>query len=237
MQHVNSTKIDRFQAWYTNSSEFHRLKQEIFTHDQYYFETTNLTPTIIDAGAHIGLATLYFKKLYPQAHLIAIEPLIENFQLLEKNIWENRLDDVETHQLALAARAGEIDFYHDETTEQWFSTASVHPGSWLESQQTTRITVPARPLSDFLTQPIDFLKLDIEGAEQEVLLATGDAITRIKHLICEFHPHPTQSLETVLEFLHDHHFTTELWKDGKTVTRAPQHIRGLVLIEAHHALL
>jgi len=72
------------------------VKSEIFTSDLYYFETENSTPFIIDAGAHIGLVTLYFKKNYPDSEIIAIEPNPESFEILENNMYENQIDGIST---------------------------------------------------------------------------------------------------------------------------------------------
>ncbi len=227
---MQNAKLQSYTVWFNHSEEYHHLKGEIFTRDLYYFETTNPTPVIIDAGAHIGLATLYFKKVYPAARVIAIEPLPENFKLLEKNVWENQLENVELHNVALAARTGTLPFYTDATDEKWHSTASFISGAWNHTQRSRTLSVPAQPLSDFLHQPVDFLKLDIEGAEQEVLFAAADQIRQVKHLIMEFHPTADQSLAKVYDWLADYGFTITLWKDSKEVDR--KHAKGLVLIEA-----
>jgi FkbM family methyltransferase len=76
----------------------------------YYFETDNPLPFIIDAGAQIGMSTLYFKKQYPGAEIVAIEPNTINFKLLEENIWENQLDNVTTIQAALTGYGSETSF-------------------------------------------------------------------------------------------------------------------------------
>ena len=79
-------KIDQYEVNYHDKDELLHLKNEIFVHHCYYFETTVTNPKIIDAGAHIGLATLYFKKLFPFAEITAIEPQPISFKLLEQNV-------------------------------------------------------------------------------------------------------------------------------------------------------
>ena len=78
------TKLNQYIVHYTTSQEYHELKREIFSQGIYYFEADNDAPVIIDAGAHIGLATLYFKSLYPDARITAIEPYPRSFELLNK---------------------------------------------------------------------------------------------------------------------------------------------------------
>jgi FkbM family methyltransferase len=225
-----STKLQQFVVSYTNSEEYHRLKTEIFTHDCYYFETDNPTPRIIDAGAHIGLATLYFKKLYPAAQIIAIEPHPANLELLEKNIWENNLEDIEVVPVALSRTAGQQEYFSDASRDAWFSTAGFLQGAWNQGQNSQSSQVKTETLGAFLQEPIDFLKMDIEGAEQEVLQAAGDQLGMVKHLMVEFHPHPGQDLVNLVTFLQERGFTTTVWKDGQEVK--PKHVRGLVLVEA-----
>ncbi len=226
-----STKIAPFKVYYHNGEEFHQLKGEVFTQGHYYFETNNLTPRIIDAGAHIGLSTLYFKKLYPGSEIIAIEPNPHTFRILEKNIAENQLRHVEALPVALSDQSGQETFFMDESDEQWLSTASFIPGAWTGAQQSQESQVQTTLLSLFLDKPVDFLKMDIEGAEQKVLMAIPDQIRQIKHMIVEFHPVAGQDLEKLLEYLQEHGFTTELWKNGKEVPSAKR-AHGLVYIEA-----
>lgn len=227
-----STKLQQFTVHFDNSEEFHTLKNEIFTHDLYYFETDSPTPRIIDAGAHIGLATLYFKKVYPQAHITAIEPNPDNVKLLEQNIWENALEQVEVMPVALATRTGQHAFYRDLSPARWFSTGGFRPGAWNRTQQSEETTVTARPLAAFLTQSVDLLKMDIEGAEQEILVSARDYLHLVKQLLVEFHPGMGQNLEDLVKFLQDQGFTVVVWKDGNEVK--PKHARGLVLIDATH---
>ncbi len=108
---MNSSRLNKYTIYHNNSEEYHNLKREVFTSDLYYFETENPQPVIIDAGAHIGLATLYFKQLYPGAQITALEPNPESFQLLEKNLFENMIDDVTTVQVALSDHSGEEHFF------------------------------------------------------------------------------------------------------------------------------
>lgn len=228
MQH---SKLSPFTVYYDNAEEYHHLKGEIFTQDTYYFECDTATPRIIDAGAHIGLATLYFKKLFPAAYVTAIEPHPHSFKLLEKNIWENSLTDVSIIRAALGDRRGERSFFADASKDKWFSTAGFLSGAWTGSQTSSEQSVEIRPLADFLQQPVDFLKMDIEGAEEAVLMMAGAHIQQVKQMRIEFHTHPSQKLSHLLDFLQDYHFKIQLWKKGKPVTLKQAH--GLVMIEAH----
>lgn len=226
-----SAKLGKYTVTFDNSEEYHRLKTEIFTHDHYYFETDNPQPLIIDAGAHIGLSTLYFKKLYPGAQITAIEPLKDNFRLLEKNVWDNNLENVETVNVALSDRIGSETFYRDASNDNWYSTASFTPRAWNNQQVSQEMKVPTQVLSDFITQPIDLLKLDIEGAEVKVLEAAVAHLHLIKEMIIEYHPVPGNDFKRFTNFLRDHKFKWELWQKGKEITN---YQRGLVLLSVSH---
>jgi FkbM family methyltransferase len=68
---------------------------------------------ILDCGANIGMATLFFKWLYPNARIDAFEPDPKTFQLLENNVKQNHLTNVATHNCALWDIDGKIDFFVD----------------------------------------------------------------------------------------------------------------------------
>ncbi len=226
-----TTKISPFTVSYQNSEEFHILKSEVFTQDIYYFESDNPRPFIIDAGAHIGLATLYFKKLFPASHILAIEPNTQLIPLLEENIFQNGLTDVDVLPVALSDHRGMTEFFIDQTKNEWWSTGSFEPGAWNHEQNSKTIQVQTEMLSDLLTQPVDFLKLDIEGAESQVLLAAAEKIHLIKQMVIEFHPTASQNLPGFVEFLKDHHFKVKLWQNGNE-NLEPKRVKGLVYVEA-----
>ena len=115
---MKSSRLNNYTIYYNHSEEYHLLKREIFTQDLYHFETVQPAPFIIDAGAHIGLSTLYFKMLYPSSRIIAIEPHPENFKILEKNIYENQIEGVTLVQAALSDRSGINKLFFDKTIEK-----------------------------------------------------------------------------------------------------------------------
>lgn len=229
---MQSSKLNKYTVFYENSEEYHHLKQEIFTQDLYYFESENPTPVIIDAGAYIGLSTLYFKYLFPAAQIIAIEPNPSAVQILETNIFENQISGVTIIQAALSDSQLPTTLHRDANPEKWHSAASIHKGAWTGTQKSEIIETKAHLLSEFITQPIDFLKLDIEGAEQSVLKASQESLSLIKEMHIEFHPHTSQKLETIMQILEETHKlefysgTTEIL--AKRLLRTP----GLIQIRA-----
>jgi len=231
MPTTKKTKIAPFSVSYKNSEEFHVLKNEVFTQNAYYFESTNPQPVIIDAGAHIGLTTLYFKKLFPAAQVIAIEPNPYLLPLFEENMNQNGLADVSLFPVALAEESGLKQLFIDQTPDEWWSTGSFEDGAWNKQQISKSIEIETVPLTDFLSRPIDFLKMDIEGAELAVLNAAASKLHVIKQMMIEFHPTGSQQLSQLLELLQEAGFVTHIWKDGNEVVEAKR-AKGLVYVEA-----
>jgi FkbM family methyltransferase len=226
---MNSSKLQKYIVYYNNSEEYHQLKREVFTQDLYHFETDKPSPVIIDAGAHIGLSVLYFKQLYPSSQIIAIEPNPESFKLLKKNIFENQIEGVTLIQAALSDKSGSETLFSDETSERWHSTAGFHNGSWVGTQKSNQTSVQTHTLSEFVTKPIDFLKMDIEGVEQKVLSNSLQSLPLIKQMSIEFHTHKTQSLNKLVELLERTH-DVDLYQGTKIIEL--KKAKGLVMIEA-----
>lgn len=173
------------------------LYREIFVRQNYYFAASDDRPVILDCGANIGMASLYFKWLYPKAQIKAFEPDPATFQLLKQNMSRNELD-VETHNCALWDEDAELDFFVD----------SKNPGGLLMSTDGSRwygepTKVKGRRLSEFMDGQIDFLKLDVEGAEHRVLcdlVATGK-LKRIRQMVVEYHHRMGHQKSCLAEFL------------------------------------
>ncbi len=226
---TRTTKLKNFTVYYHNSQEFHQLKREIWGGHLYYKEFDTPTPTIIDAGAHIGLSTLYFKSLYPHAHIIAIEPHPTLFQLLKKNIFENQIQNVHLHNIALDKQEADRQFFIDTSHHEWWSTAGFYQGGWTTDQVTEPIRVSTQTLSSFLTEHVDLLKLDIEGAEMPVLQESYTKLHLVDHIFVEFHPVEGYQLSDLTDMLQTSGFRITLWKKGKKVNF--KHAKGLILVE------
>jgi FkbM family methyltransferase len=178
------------------------LFQEIFINQQYFFKTNTPTPWIIDCGSHIGLSILYFKALYPQARLLAFEPAPETFKLLRENVKRNLLKNVRLENKAVSNEEGKIKFYGDKS-----KTSSLIK----ERGSGEGIEVDVVRLSKYIDRTVDFLKIDVEGAEHFVLddLVASGKLGMVSQLVIEYHHHiakDTDRLSKFLKFLEDHNF-------------------------------
>ena len=175
---------------------------EIFQQEVYRFVSRNPRPIIIDGGANIGLSAIYFRKLYPQSHIIAFEPDPDHFALLRKNLRAFGYHDIETRNEALWVQAGEHSFLRDGAEAGRLARFS--------DQATQKVSCVR--LKEHLKHPVDMLKLDIEGAETDVLLDCRDALTNVAHIFVEYHSfaHEKQRIQELLGTLIDAGFRLQM---------------------------
>lgn len=175
--HQSITLFGKSFSFYERDGFLHSLK-EIFV-DQIYKQELGPAATIIDCGANIGLSVLYFKKLCPDAQIIAFEPDEQNYKLLEKNVQSFALGNVELRKEAIWIENGFLNFSNKGTL------GSKIVDNTAGDEQT--ITVKSTRLKDLMNRKIDFLKLDIEGAEYLVLRDIAESLANAGRIFIEYH--------------------------------------------------
>ncbi len=156
------------------------LLLEIFYTDTY--ETKKLNnpePTIFDLGANIGVATLYFKTLYPNSKIYAFEPVPETFELLKKNM--SNLWGVEIFPYAVGSEE-EITISYSEAGD----VLSRKNGNLKKNVAVKSISIK-KFIEENKINHIDMLKIDIEGSEIEVLRDLKDNFNIIDNIVMEWH--------------------------------------------------
>jgi FkbM family methyltransferase len=162
--------------------------------------------TVLDVGAGIGEETVIFSRL--AGHVISVEAHPRTFRCLEKTIAANKLDNVTATWCAIADRDGEIQL----------SDGTDHLSNMMTSEG--GIKVPARSLQslcdDYGIHQIDFLKMNIEGAERLAIAGFGNLV--IRNLVISCHDFLKQddmrTMATVEDFLR---------RNGYSVTTRPDH--------------
>ncbi|MDJ1502180.1 FkbM family methyltransferase [Xanthocytophaga agilis] len=175
-------------------------RSEIFEKGIYEFKASSNQPFIIDCGANIGLSVTYFKKLYPDAYIIAFEPDNIICSILQQNINSFGFNTIQVYQEAIWTENGFIEFQ----VEGGFSGRIPKPGD-----ETRLVKVKSRRLKDLLIdKKVDFLKVDIEGAEYEVLMDCKDVLQNVENIFIEYHSHITESqkLDKILSILSENGF-------------------------------
>ena len=168
---------------------------EIIRHVEDYYVSHGLAiregDVVVDIGAHIGGFALYACELANEVH--AYEPAPENYEYLRFNIELNEVDNVYPYQLAVMDRAGEFELMQTRSanTGGYSITLENMPNACDDRNGTYEpVVVEATTLTDIVNRlgEIDFLKMDIEGAEYAVLLSTpADVLKRIRTIALETH--------------------------------------------------
>ena len=166
-------------VYFKNPKSFLQSTKEIFSQNTYKFSSSSQSPFIIDCGAYIGTSILYFKKLFPSCKVIGFEPDTDNYKILDKNINTWHFKDVQVLNEAIWISNGFVDFQSN-------GDMTGHVSGNKKTEKTIN-RIKSTRLLDLLDQKIDFLKIDIEGAEYDVLVDCKDNLVNVENLFIEYH--------------------------------------------------
>lgn len=156
--------------------------------DQVFVVRRELKPgmTVLDVGANIGSYALLEASLVgPNGKIYAIEPAPQNFALLQKNIALNQFENIiETHQVGASNQSGKGTFYvHAASNLHTFHPQKYREFAEVEDNYKETIDIDVVHISAFLEgkRPVDFIRMDIEGYEVEVIEGLLDTIRQGQH--------------------------------------------------------
>ena len=166
----NSTDLDTFSLiWLLKEYNKHGFKIQ-------------KNDVIIDIGAHIGIFSLYASQNCTVGKIFCYEPSIENYELLEHNISENKINNIFPNNSAVSNTTGTVKFYinTDNTANSMYDSTS-------ESIQVKSQTLQNIFDSNNLNV-CDYLKLDCEGAEYDIIESLpNEYFKKIKQIYIEYH--------------------------------------------------
>lgn len=165
---------------------------EIFINEIYHFKPVPGKNIILDCGANMGLSVLYFATKYPDHRIYAFEPEAEIFAILKENVETFNLTNVQLFEKAIWNKEEMLEFYTDKGMGGRVIAS-------YENQEPTKIN--ALRLVDYLSDQVDFLKIDIEGAEDVVLRDCIDQLSKIGSFFFEYHNNVYKP-QTLHELLH-----------------------------------
>ena len=157
--------------------------EQVFVDQGYDFPLVDLEPgLIIDAGANVGYASVFFAHRYPAARILALEPESSNYELLLRNTAPYQ--NIEPIKAALWNKTGRVVIGNPESEKWAFRVTNTGP--------TNGPTIEALTMEDLMaiggTEHVDILKLDIEGAEKELFESNYEAwLGNVRVLMIELH--------------------------------------------------
>lgn len=159
--------------------------QEIFNERVYQFHASSRTPLILDCGANIGLAVIYFKQLFPDCRIIAYEADPSICKALQANVRTFGLNGVDVRNEAVWTKRTTVRFH----TEGGASGRVLTTGEGGHTRPLPVAEVPAVRLGEVVAEAgkVDFLKIDIEGAETAVLRDCESELKQVQSLFVEYH--------------------------------------------------
>ena len=178
------TGFNKVSVFVRNFTSDVNVFQQIFEQMEYDIEYPGNIATIIDLGANIGLASVFFACRFPEARIVAIEPDTSNFKMAVRNTEPFPL--VKVIQGAIWPYSAVI-AVQDSGDSHWAITTSLAENDVSAAETVQGYTVPDLMKIGGLTK-IDILKMDIEGAEQELLNARVDEwLPHVGILLIETH--------------------------------------------------
>lgn len=178
-----------------NISELWAIWQ-IFVREEYACVAEVAPDVILDLGANIGIAALYFHAVCPQARIVSVEALPETYALLARNT--ARLDGVRAVHAAVTDAVGTVTIYSGATT----LASSLTSAADLPHAHTVPATTLERLAEEVGYGAADFVKLDVEGAEAQVIRASAPSLAEARAIVFEFHHEQTRtSVWSLLEAL------------------------------------
>lgn len=178
-----------------DAASFYWSHREIFGAEIYRFPSATDAPVIVDCGANHGTSVVYFKQLYPAAKITAIEPDPRIFERLAWNIGQRGFAGVSLVNKAISNEAGPLKFFHEGA-----DAGRVH---FMDGAKATFEVEPVA-LDSLLGEPVDFLKMDIEGAETAAICAS-EKLGNVAQIFIEYHSFAgaPQTLDALLRKLAD----------------------------------
>lgn len=164
--------------------EIRRLRRSKELDDLYRdMVRSGVAPLIIDCGANIGLASLYFDARFPGSQIVAIEPEVGNVELLRRNC--QGVDNIHVELAAIASAPGFVRIVDQAADHDSYRTELIGDG---------QAGVPAITVEQLIDRycaggsaaPF-IIKIDIEGAEEELFSANTEWVARFPLLIIELH--------------------------------------------------
>lgn len=190
-------------------NNFHNLIsiKEVFVNKEYLIKKIK-PKTVIDIGANLGDSSVFFGLTYPKAKVIAYEPSVSVYKLLEYNLKQNNLENVLSFKLGVGSKQGKVSFYENEQS----GLSSMYGTASKSKKSTISITTLTKIFKVNKIKKCDLLKVDCEGAEYDIILNMDKStLSRINNMVIEYHEGATKhDRNDLINFLKNNKFKVKV---------------------------
>jgi hypothetical protein len=187
------------------------LNEEINFSEVYdHFYKINEDDIIIDIGAHVGFFALRAARKARKGFILAIEPHPFNYQLLTKNIKANNISNIRALRLALWSSDGVMKLYLAGSSSHSLKSFQKNIKNYIEVQTKTLDTV----IKEFGIQRVNLIKIDVEGAELEVLRGAQRTLMENDSFLSIAAYHTKTEVKIISEYLRKKGFRTFVYESG-----------------------
>lgn len=157
--------------------------------------------TIVDIGANIGLTSYYFKDYAKIVY--AVEPAKKHFDCIQKMVEYNKIKNITPVNCAISNTNGLQRFYHNVNTTMYSLNPSVNDKNDFEEINTLKMNIF---MKKYNLDNIDFLKLDTEGFEGQIITSDGfqEVKDKIGIIVGEWHTWGSMGREQFASCLRDY---------------------------------
>jgi FkbM family methyltransferase len=154
---------------------------QVLFDNEYEYDYGFVPQNIIDCGANIGLASIFFLNRFPKARIFAVEPELSNFQMLRMNT--DKYENICCYHNAI---------YNENTNLELIDIGFGHWGYITQKTNNTKNCIPTKTINQIIIEnnidTIDILKIDIEGSEKELFETDYEIwMTKCNVIIIELH--------------------------------------------------
>lgn len=208
--HLKQLKIT---LYFRKESKDYETFEEIFLKNIYDTALPFSPQTIVDAGANVGFASIFFKLKYPKAHILAIEIEKHNIEMIKKNT--SQITNFEVVSKALFNKKA---YFKIENPFNATNSFQINETEDLSSYDIESITID-EIFAQKNWKTIDILKIDIEGAEKQLFEDNYQTwLPKIKVIMIETHDRMLANCSlVVIKALSDFNFILYTTTEGTLI--------------------
>lgn len=142
---------------------------------------------IIDGGANVGYTSVFFNKYFPKAKILAIEPVLENCEILKENFLLNRISNFEILNGGIHYEDSILLINNKFRDGKSWSTTLIQQNSNINNQTSIDVFSLQTIMKKYNISNIDILKLDIEGSEKGLFTNDTSWLSYVNNIAIEIH--------------------------------------------------